>query len=769
MNLKGIINWAGANRIKTAGLMVLSALMLAYMFCLPADLFKGTSYSTVVTSREGELLGARIADDGQWRFPPADTVPDKFSTCLIEFEDRYFRCHPGVNPVSIFRALKENISSGRVVSGASTITMQVIRMSRGKERNLKQKAIEAILATRLELRCSKEEILALYASHAPFGGNVVGIEAASWRYFGRSSEDLSWGEAATLAVLPNAPAAIHPGKNREALKSKRDRLLEKLYERGRIDSLTFCLACEESLPDSPLPLPEHAFHTVQTISGTQPGRRVKTEIDFSIQTAVEEITHRWNRELSTRGIKDLAAVVIDVRTGNTLAYIGNSDPSSSRFGSKVDIAASPRSTGSVLKPILYCALMQEGEILPYTLLPDIPVNINGFSPQNFNQKFAGAVPASEALARSLNVPSVFMLRRYGVPKFKNLLEDAGMTSLTRDAADYGLSLILGGAEGKLYDMTRMYAAMSAYYQDSEFTGWEAKPEDWPLEDRAALYYTFDALKEVNRPDEMDWRMVRSVRKVAWKTGTSYGFRDGWAIGVTPGYAVGVWAGNAAGEGSPGLVGGRTAGPVMFDIFNMLDDSGWFEEPLYADIIEVEVCKESGHLKGPHCTECDTLSLPKKALRSEPCPYHTVVNLTQDGLWRTETPGPDSRQECMFLLPPGMEWFYRQHHPEYRTLPPVMPGKGHSTGFLPMEFIYPEKGSQIYIPKLLDGSLGEIVLNLAHSNPSVEVFWHLDQTYIGSTKHLHQMSIRPEDGFHSVTAVDENGHTISVSFTTLSSY
>lgn len=765
MTLRTVIEYIKAHRIKTLCLTVLCVLSAAYIFCLPADLFEGTSFSTVVTSREGELLGARIADDGQWRFPPSDTVPERFSRCLIEFEDRYFRLHPGVNPVSAVRALKENIRSGRIVSGASTITMQVIRMSRGKERNIRQKLTEAVLATRLELRCSKDEILALYAGHAPFGGNVVGLEAASWRYFGRSPEDLSWGEAAALAVLPNAPAAIHPGRNRDALKAKRDRLLKKLYDRGHIDSTTFVLSQEEPLPDAPLPLPDYAFHTVQNIHRTAPGKRTTTDIDFSLQNDVEQIVERWNADFQSKGIKDLAAVIIDVRTGRTVAYVGNASPGSDRPGSKVDIASSPRSTGSVLKPILYCALMQEGTILPYTLLPDIPVNINGFSPQNFDQKFAGAVPASEALARSLNVPSVFMLRKYGVPRFKELLIRSGMTTLTRDASHYGLSLILGGAEGRLDDMTRMYAAMSAFYQDSTFSGWDRKPEDWPLTDRMALHYTFDALKEVNRPDEMDWRMISSVRKVAWKTGTSYGFRDGWAIGVTPDYAVGVWAGNAYGEGSPGLTGARTAGPVMFDIFNLLDSGEWFGFPLYNDWIEAEVCTASGHLKGIHCTECDTLYLPKNALRSDSCPYHRVVSITEDGRWRTNTPEAGTRLQTMFLLPPGMEWFYRRHHPEYTPLPPLKPGGNTGEGYSPMEFIYPENGCEISIPRMLDGSPGEIVFNLAHSNPETEVFWHLDQNFISSTRHLHQLSVRPEDGFHTMTAVDEEGYTVSVSFTT----
>ncbi len=202
---------------------------VAYILCLPRDLFKGTEYSTVVEDRNGELLGAHIAADGQWRFPPTDTVPERYSTALIEFEDRYFRYHPGVNPISMFRALVGNVKAGHVTSGGSTITMQVIRMSRGKERNIWQKIVESVLATRLELRCSKKRILAMYAAHAPFGGNVVGLEAAAWRYFGRPPSQLSWAEAATLAVLPNSPAGIHPGRNRDKLLEKRNRLLRKLF------------------------------------------------------------------------------------------------------------------------------------------------------------------------------------------------------------------------------------------------------------------------------------------------------------------------------------------------------------------------------------------------------------------------------------------------------------------------------------------------------------------------------------------------------------
>ena len=731
-----------------AGALVLAA----YLLCLPRDLFKGSAYSTVVTDRNGELLGARIADDGQWRFPPCDTIPEKYEKALIEFEDRYFYYMPGVNPFAIARAIIGNIRAGHVTSGGSTISMQVIRMSRNRERTIWQKLIESILATRLELRYSKKEILALYASHAPYGGNVVGLEAAAWRYFGRPADQLSWGEAATLAVLPNSPSSLHPGKNRKALKEKRDRLLLRLRDRKIIDSLTCELACEENLPAAPLSLPQHAYHLTEWYWKSENGSRIRTDLDLQLQKQVENIVDKWNDDFSQRNIADLAAVIIDVHSGKILAYCGNAHPESSRPGSKVDILRSPRSTGSILKPFLYCACLQEGTILPHTLIPDIPININGFSPQNFDYRFNGAVPASQALARSLNVPSVHLLRAYGVPKFHELLKACGMTTLDKSASHYGLSLILGGAEGKLLDITRMYAEMARQYQSLEDTG-------FPLHDKCALWYTFEALKEVNRPDEMDWRNITSIRKVAWKTGTSYGFRDGWAVGTTPDYAIGVWAGNAQGQGVPGLTGAQTAGPVLFDLFNILGapssyteeegtpnayaDQNWFLEPAPDDYMTAEVCRLSGHLKSRDCELTDTLILPKKAIRTPVCPYHKEI----DG-------------EIVFLLPPAMEWYYKEQHPEYS----IYTGKDRSQRTSPLQFIYPEPNSIIYLPRNLEGKKSEIVFNLAHRDPEARVYWHLDEEYLGETRYLHQMTLSPATGRHKLTAVDQRGNTSSVYFT-----
>ena len=698
-------------------------LLLGWMVCLPRDLFKGTLYSTVVESAEGELLGARIAADGQWRFPPCDTVPERFATALVQFEDRQFWWHPGVNPVAMGRALIQNARSGHVVSGGSTLTMQVIRLSRQKERTVWQKIVESVLATRLELRCRKRTILALYASHAPFGGNVVGLEAAAWRYFGRPASELSWAEAATLAVLPNAPSTLHLSRGREELLAKRNRLLHRLLEHGDLTADTYEAALEEPLPDAPLPLPSYASHFVERCPK---GVRTRTSIRLPLQKAVSAVADRQSDDLAKEGVADLAVVVFDNATGEIVAYVGNASPERERSGVQVDIAASPRSTGSILKPFLYAAALQEGEILPRTLLPDIPVNLGGFAPQNFDRQYYGAVPAAEALARSLNIPAVFLLRQYGVPKFHALLQSLGLTTLTQSPGYYGLSLILGGGEGRLDEITAAYSKLAT---SSTLAAW----------------YTLDALKEVNRPDELDWRLIRSVRKAAWKTGTSYGFRDAWAVGMTPAYTIGVWAGNADGHGVPGLTGARTAGPVLFDILNLLPPSDvWFSEPLpdtetrsavSGGAVWARVCTDSGMLATPDCPSAPLL-IPEAGLQSEPCPYHRTGE---------------------FVLTPTMEWFYKPHHPEYS-------GARNSVSTQEIEFIYPQSGSTLYLPRQLSGQVEGAVFRVAHHNADATLWWHLDQTYVGETRYMHELRLAPEAGRHTLTVVDGDGNTASISFT-----
>ncbi|MDR3219781.1 MAG: penicillin-binding protein 1C [Dysgonamonadaceae bacterium] len=748
-------------------LFVIALLLIAYIFCLPKQLFD-VPYATVVTDRNGELLGARIAVDEQWRFPPCDTVPEKFGICLTLFEDRYFRYHPGVNPFAIGRAIIQNIKKKQVVSGGSTITMQVIRLSRNKNRTVGEKCMEAILASRLEFRYSKKKILALYASHAPFGGNVVGLDAAAWRYFGCPASQLSWAEAATLAVLPNAPAMLHLSKNRKSLLEKRNRLLKKLQDKGIFDETTFDLALSEDLPGEPMPLPQIAPHLSDYFYETDRGKQTVSSIDRDIQLRTEAVLERWNREFLQSDIRNMAAIVIAVETNRVIAYCGNVRYTDNLSGNQVDIIRSERSTGSILKPFLYCATLQEGEILSKTLLPDIPVNINGFSPQNFNLQFEGAVPADVAVSRSLNIPLVSLLRKYSVPKFYDFLKQNRIANLPKPADHYGLSLILGGAEAQLGDIANAYANMArtlsglenAYY--SLRRDEKTKKEKYTFQ-RGAVWQVLEAITEVNRPEQIDWKSLPSMQKIAWKTGTSYGFRDAWAVGVTPQYVVGVWVGNASGEGKPNLTGARTAGPVMFDIFELLPASGWFEAPS-GEFIEAEICRLSGHLKGRFCEETDTVLICPNGLRTAPCTYHIPVNLTADERLRVYESCIATEsvvRKNWFVLPPAWAWFYKQQHPEYKSLPPFKPGCGEDS-FQPMQFIYPQGNTKIHPTKQLDGSYGEITFELAHSNPASVVFWHIDNAYIASTSDFHKLSVTLSPGVHSVTAVDSEGNMLSCS-------
>ena len=686
----------------------ITLLIIGYIFCLPRQLFH-VPYSTVVTDRNEELLGARIASDGQWRFPPRKTTPEKIKQCLITFEDKHFYHHWGVNPLATGRALYQNLKNKRVVSGGSTLTMQTIRLARNKPRTLGEKVVEMIWATRLEFRASKEEILSMYVSHAPFGGNVVGLDAAAWRYFGHSAEDLSWAESAMLAVLPNAPAMIHLSKGRKTLLSKRNRLLKQLLEEEIIDASTYELAVSEPLPDEPHPLPQIAPHLVSRFYQERNGLYTRSTIDRGIQSHIESLAERWSNEFNRSDIRNLAILVIDIPTNQVVAYCGNVHFDRKQGGSQVDVIQAPRSTGSILKPFLYNAMLQEGSLLPKMLLPDVPVNINGFTPQNFSMQFEGAVPASEALARSLNIPAVTMLQRYGVPKFHHLLQQMEFKTINRTASHYGLSLILGGAEATLWDVTNAYAQMGRSLSSSPSPtvsqGKEAQilletenteqinndtkqtsrnhksnhnkqekreqsnssplsveedSEETTSAKTGAAWLTLSALTEVNRPEEIDWKSIPSMQTIAWKTGTSYGFRDAWAVGVTPRYTVGVWVGNATGEGKPGLVGAQTAGPVLFDIFSYLPSSPWFERPTGV-FVDAEICRQSGHLKGRFCEETDTVLILPAGLRTEACPYHHLVTLSADESHRIYENCANTEptiQKSWFALPPVWEWYYK---------------------------------------------------------------------------------------------------------------
>ncbi|MEL6811678.1 MAG: penicillin-binding protein 1C [Bacteroidota bacterium] len=758
---------------------LLFALFVLWVFCLPKPLFKDPT-STVVNSREGIMLGARIADDGQWRFPKMDSVPHRFEQSILHFEDEYFYQHPGFNPVSMGKAIWQNLTTD-TRRGGSTLTQQVIRLARkNKKRSYGEKLVEVFMATRLEAGYSKEEILNLYASNAPFGGNVVGLETASWRYFGIPASELSWGQSAALAVLPNAPSLIFPGKNETVLKQKRDRLLQKLLDKGVIDPLTYQLALEEALPGKPHPLPQVAAHLSERIRRKRSGQRVTTTLDYHLQKKVNTLVKEHHYMLRQNEINNLAVLVMDVNTKEVLAYVGNA-PTSEDHDNYVDIIDRPRSTGSILKPFLYASMLDGGELLPNMLVADVPTVINGYDPQNFNHQFNGAVSASEALSRSLNVPAVRMLRQYGLQRFHNRLREMNFHQIDEPANHYGLSLILGGAESSLWEITGAYAGMAStlnYFNSSssEYREYEfveprfvlnnaislGKVQNHPsVLDAGAIYKTFEALQGVNRPlGEENWQFFSNSQPIAWKTGTSFGFKDAWAVGVTSQYAIGVWVGNADGEGRPGLTGIQAAAPVLFDVLSELPKTNWFAVP-YDELEEASLCGASGYLAGVFCDEVISEFIPKNGIRTQPCRYHQKVFLTASESLRVNSscyPLEDMHQKNWFTLPPVQEYYYATLHPEYKPLPPFKADCLREGEHL-MEFIFPKKNETILLARNFDNAINEVVFQLAHRSPETKVYWYLDESFIGVTQDFHELALQPLPGEYLLTAVDQAGNEI----------
>ncbi|WP_348747196.1 penicillin-binding protein 1C [Tenacibaculum sp. 190524A02b] len=763
---------------KKIKLIVISILIVTYYFSLPKKLFIDPT-STVVTASNNELLGAAIAEDGQWRFPELDSVPTKFEHCILQFEDAHFYKHFGFNPISIAKALKENIKAKKVVRGGSTLTQQVIRLARkNRKRSYGEKLVELVLATRLEFRYSKKQILKLYASHAPFGGNVVGLEMASWRYFGLQPHQLSWAESATLAVLPNAPSLIYPGKNQVKLKNKRNRLLKKLYKENIIDKITYELAIEEDLPQKPYPLPTIAPHFVQEVTLNNKGQRIQSSIDIHIQKQVNSVVKQYYEHQKQNEVYNMAVLVLDVNTRKVMSYVGNT-PTNKQHQKDVNNIVSPRSTGSTLKPLLYAHMLQSGELLPTELVADTPTEIAGYRPKNFDLSFDGAVAANEALTRSLNIPAVRALQSYGLERFRTDLEEYKIKHINKSAGHYGLSLILGGAEASLWDLCKTFAGYAGLvnhyeilkhkyyskefiepsYKKSEKTDFGKIKKEHFVIDAGSVYTTLNTLTEVNRPfSDQAWKYFDSSQKIAWKTGTSFGNKDAWAIGVTPKYVVGVWVGNSDGEGRPDVTGVGSAAPVMFDVFSLLPKSNWFLEP-YEDMIEENICKESGCLALPICSS-ELKRIPKNGVRGKSCSYHQQITVDTSEKYRVNTNCEsinNIKKQTWFVLPPLMAYYYKQKNAVYKDLPNFKNGCGKMDANV-MDFVFPTKyRSTLSLTKDNTGQVNTVLLKITHTNPEAKIYWYLNNEFIGITEQYHEQEIAPATGIYKITAIDGFGN------------
>lgn len=755
---------------------MLVAVFIGPFVSLPKTLFT-YPYSAVVNDSDGGLLGAKIANDGQWRFPPVDSVPDKFRTCITYFEDEYFEWHPGVNPMSILRAIWQNVRANKIVSGGSTLTMQTVRLWRRKERSVWEKVKEMLLATSLEFTYSKNAILAMYASHAPFGGNVVGLGAASWRYYGVSPEQLTWSEMATLAVLPNQPSLIFPGRNQELLSAKRNRLLKKLLANKVFDSLTYELALLEPLPQKPKGLPAIASHLViKTDRKDGNNRVIHSTIQRSFQREVDRILEKHHQLNVGNSIHNGAVLVANMSNGQVLAYVGNTK-AGLEHSKDVNIIEAQRSTGSLLKPFLYASALDDALILPQSLLPDIPTFIGGFVPKNFNKTFDGAVPADEALTRSLNIPFVHLLRDYSYQKFHSQLRKIGFSNLRKSGSHYGLSLILGGAEFSLWDLTQCFLQFGQQGLGRSKLNMLSLSRDATVErkdvfpiSKEAAFITLKALLGVNRPgDEVSWERYGNSQQIAWKTGTSFGFKDAWAIGFSGGYVVGVWVGNASGEGRAGLTGVRKAAPIMFEVFDILPKTKSFMPPSQ-NLKEITVCNSSGYKASRECENTKINFLLPSAVRTSTCPFHQHIYIDDTGQRISSTCATMAGKVpvSQFILPPNQAYYYKRRHANYNELPQWSSDcRKLREDTPPMDLIYPRRDAVVFIPKELAGRKGKVVLELAHTSTDKKVYWQLDEFFLGTTERYHKLEIEANKGLHRLYIVDEDGYEITRDFTVTS--
>jgi penicillin-binding protein 1C len=557
--------------------------------------------------------------------------------------------------------------------------------------------------------------------------------------------------------------------------NKRNQLLDRLAERGHLSALDLKLAKLEALPAAPRPLPDYTPHLLQTLKSRFPAQtRFKTAIDLTLQRHLLTMAGSYGRRNEKNNIHNLSILVLDNRDNAVTAYLGNHTGSADpEYAGAVDIIQRPRSSGSLLKPFLFALMLQQGFFLPDTLIPDIPTHYDGYSPENYDHRYRGLVPAKQALSQSLNVPAVRLLNQYGVAAFKDDLQQLGLSTLWRPAEDYGLSLILGGAETTLWDITNSFARLVKSARGEAGSPVSARLYDeQPIASATyliatgAAWLTLEALLDVNRPGvAANWRDFSSSQRIAWKTGTSYGWHDAWAVGSNGRYTVGVWAGNANGEEARHLSGTLTAAPVMLDVFNHLPFGGWPEKPEYA-LKQYKVCKADGYLSTNGC-ETVLAEAPIEADFAAVTPFHELIHIDKRTRLRVhglcENPG-NMQTVSRFVVPPVQAYYYSQVSGNLQP-PPAwrpdcldnLPGVAEQ---IPFALEYPDSNAKIKIPVELDGQLGRVVVKARHRDSNAVIYWHLDDTFLATTKHIHEQAIAVNPGWHQLTLVDGKGYRIT---------
>ena len=565
--------------------MVAGALALDRLF--PPDLSRYQARSSETVDANGRLLRAFTTADGKWRLKTTvDDVDPVYLALLKAYEDRRFDDHWGVDALAAVRAATQWIERGRIVSGASTISMQAARLLEPRPRSLLTKVIQSARALQLEWRYSKPEVLSIYLTLAPMGGNLEGVRAASFAYFGKEPKQLSAAEAALLVAIPQSPERRRPDRSARLAQAARDRVLARGLEHGVIDQVSFDKAISRPAPDRRLALPMQAPHLAAWLAGQSPGAIVPTTVRFELQAALAQLVADERGQLADR--PQIALVVIDNRNGGVVAWLGGTD----FFGraGQVDLVRSRRSPGSALKPLIYALAFDDRTLHPESIVEDVPVRFRDWLPRNFDHEHTGAVTARRALQQSLNVPAVLALEKVGPQRFLSTLRTAGvMPGLPPGEQGGTLGIALGSATVSPLEMAGLYAGLANGGRFAPPVVRRDRPRSEPVRliGSAAAWYVGDVLAEAPLPEGFAGLPVAlRERRIAYKTGTSAGFRDAWAAGYSANWTVVVWVGHADGTPRPGQLGRLAALPILFKAFSRLPAEDNRAQPPPDDVLRV---------------------------------------------------------------------------------------------------------------------------------------------------------------------------------------
>lgn len=743
-----------------AAVVVVAAIILFLSLDLIFPFKPNLDYSQIILAENGELLAAGLNRTDKRRFGVSlDETSPKLRKAILFKEDRYFYSHPGVNIISIGRAFWENITSGNRRLGASTITMQLARMLEPKARTYPNKAVEVFRALQLEKRYSKDEILEMYLNLIPFGGNIEGVGAASFFYFGVMPKNLSLAQSFALAVIPNDPNSRIIGRHNAGIEEIRNYWLDKALESGEFDSEEIAAARSEKLVGKRRPAPDLAPHLARRLFAEYPQTPViRTFIDMNAQIETENSVVSYMKSLQSIGVENAAAIVVENSSGKVLVYVGSDDFFDEESSGQVDGIRAVRSPGSSLKPIAYALGFDLGLITPRTVVYDIPIT-DEYSPENFDGAYLGEMTVEEALIKSRNVPAVNLVKEIGLDKFLDKLAAADFETIVDKRKDLGLSTVLGGCGATLEELTRINSAFARGGSLPNLLYCELdRPGEKQIFSKEASFLVADILSKAPRPDILvGAESASEVPTIAWKTGTSYGRRDAWSVGFTPKYTVGVWAGNFSGKPNRNIAGLETATPLLFRIFRNLPDaaSQKFSKPENLGIRPVD--SETGLSPGKHTI--DTIqdyfiplvsSVEKSDLRREVyVSADETVSYCRDCL-----PFGGYKKKVYKIVPPELADFYRDNGIPYEAPPPHNPNCLKSSGGSAPVILSPKSDLEYFIQ---EGTDKKIAFVCAASTDATEIFWYVDDALYKRCLPSETVFFTPEkSGVFKISCSDDKG-------------